>query len=394
MDTTSPTFQDFIQNTTEDTFSTQNFSDANFSDYYYDYQDPYDVYWQYKVSEQLIVWVAPLLIVLGNIGNLLSFIVLQSSSFKKSSTGFILSALAVVDTGMLNTGLLRHWIMLLTDYYLDVRALTNGSCKAHFFFTYLFAQLSPMTISMMTIDRVISVMLPFRVREICSRRNIGIAWGVIASSLLALNAHFFWTVKLHGYFEEDGVGYNFTYCANKDESEQFHSVAWVWIDATVTCFVPVSLIFVGNSIVIYKLRKSDLMVKSRKGGNKKGTTVMLLIVSTIFLLTTTPSCIFFLGVNTLGLWTPQTEEGLAKQDLTYTIVNLLFYLNNSINFLLYCLSGSNFRNGLKSLFTCGKLSRRLSAFSRKSTKTLSLKLEAQGVVPEQGIDNPIKVDKF
>lgn len=58
--------------------------------------------------------------------------------FHKSSTSFILSAMAVADAIMVNTGLLRLWIYFQFD--IDVRAMTSFGCKFHVMLTYYIHQ--------------------------------------------------------------------------------------------------------------------------------------------------------------------------------------------------------------------------------------------------------------
>lgn len=53
----------------------------------------------------------PILISVGTLGNLMSFIVLCSASFKKTSLGLILKILSVVDTSLLWTVLFRTVVL-------------------------------------------------------------------------------------------------------------------------------------------------------------------------------------------------------------------------------------------------------------------------------------------
>jgi len=72
--------------------------------------------------------------------------VLQNPMFHKSSTSFILSALAVADAVMVNTGLLRFWIYFKFD--VDVRAFTSFGCKFHIMLTYYIHQVSELLLSL------------------------------------------------------------------------------------------------------------------------------------------------------------------------------------------------------------------------------------------------------
>jgi len=82
--------------------------------------------------------ISPILILLTTVGNPLSIITLQNPLFRQSSTSFILSALAVVDMGVVYTGLLRHWTE--ATFGVDFRLMSSAACKIHICLTYLFRQ--------------------------------------------------------------------------------------------------------------------------------------------------------------------------------------------------------------------------------------------------------------
>jgi hypothetical protein len=114
------------------------------------------------IATWLWMYVAPALLLIGTFGNVLSLAVVRGcASFRTSSVGFTLSALAVVDTGVLYVPLLRQWLLYLTDYDLDLRRIGgSGGCKLHYFLSYLLSQLSSWTVIVVTIERTVFVALP------------------------------------------------------------------------------------------------------------------------------------------------------------------------------------------------------------------------------------------
>lgn len=76
----------------------------------------------YKLKQNLILYVSPVLLVFGIIGNLLSFIVLNGQT-KKMSTYSYLSALAIMDLAVLIVGLLRLWVAEITGSSIYKRCL-------------------------------------------------------------------------------------------------------------------------------------------------------------------------------------------------------------------------------------------------------------------------------
>jgi len=213
-------------------------------DYSGDYSGDYipvTDYWEGRGRIFMFTYIAPFIIILGTLGNIFSFVVLQHPSYRKTSTGFILSALAVVDTGMLNTGLLRNFI--LSAFGVDVRLLSEASCRIHYFLTYVFRYASPMTIALMTTERVVGVWRPFKVNSIFSRKNVAIAWSVSLLVLMGMTAHSFFTVDL--FVDEYG-----SHCYFAEAYVNFHMGAWYWIDAIVSSYIPIILIFTGNILII------------------------------------------------------------------------------------------------------------------------------------------------
>ena len=90
--------------------------------------------WQYRVGVAILAYGSPPLLVLATIGNTMSIIILQQPVFRKSSTSFILSALALVDLLYVDVGLTRQWIVNL--FSRDWRLISRATCKTHVFFIY------------------------------------------------------------------------------------------------------------------------------------------------------------------------------------------------------------------------------------------------------------------
>ena len=90
------------------------------NDSYIDYEE-YEYY--YNINTKLEIYVYGVLLFGGLFGNILSFIVLQTKTYRKTPTGFLLSALAVWDSLSLLIGLLDKWIsMKCLSYIIDMHA--------------------------------------------------------------------------------------------------------------------------------------------------------------------------------------------------------------------------------------------------------------------------------
>ena len=116
-------------------------------------------------------------------------------------------------------------------------------------------------------------------------------------------------------------------------------------DLTLYSFAPFTIMVLTNGAIIYKFMQASCA--RDQGGTEstnqalsksanKGTTT-LITVSLTFLILTAP--VVFYGMIV-------TEENVIVE----AIVILMRYTNNSINAVLYCISGSRFRNELMKTF--------------------------------------------
>ena len=115
-------------------------------------------FWQERLSVALFVYVSPFLIIIGTLGNPVSIITLQHRHFRYTSTGFILTALSVVDIGALNVSLLTHWLPLL----FEVRLKTSFGCKVTAFLAYYLNTLSSWILILLTAERKCGILSAVR----------------------------------------------------------------------------------------------------------------------------------------------------------------------------------------------------------------------------------------
>jgi hypothetical protein len=94
----------------------------------------------YLNAMAILTYTPPFLFVLATVGNLSSVIILQHPMFRKSSTGFILSVLAAIDTVICQAQLLKLW--LRTVFAFTVEAQTTFGCKIYTFIVYCFPMVS------------------------------------------------------------------------------------------------------------------------------------------------------------------------------------------------------------------------------------------------------------
>ena len=315
----------------------------------------YKSYPEYQAS--LLIWkiVPPILIAFGSIGNILSIVVLTRPSIRRSTIALYLIVLAVSDLTVLYTGLLRQWLIYLVDF--DVREISEAACKIHIWMVYSSLDSSAWIVMAVTLDRVIAAWFPHSVGTKCSSKHASALITAILIFVLGLNAHL-----LYGMVQTSGEEME-QICAAIDDKYGFffHSV-WPWVDFSAYCFIPFLVIVIGNCLIIFKVLKSQRRTTSRHipsiqmsdnipahrtGRKQSSMTAMLMTLNTVFLFTTSPVSIYSIGYP---YWHTGSQKATALMELWWAIVNMLMYINNSLNFLLYCLSGSMFRKEAKRIF--------------------------------------------
>ena len=318
--------------------------------------DYYTSFWEYIEQDWMMRCVSPVLLIGGTLGSCLSVMTLHSSMFRSSSTSFILTALAVTDAGVLNTGLLRRW--LLIQFNVDIRLLTAFGCKIHVLLTYYLHQLSSWTLILLTTERAISVWFPLKCKMLCSKRRAVGAWITVVILLFGLNAHFLVTFNLLQFtMTVNNQTVINVYCTPYIQYYSFLMGPWYWIDDMIGSFIPFGLIFIGNSIIVFKIvsaqksRSDQMRVVAKDSGKVSSTTVMLIVVSILFLLLSVPYDSYYLALA-YGAVGQATQKEIAVGTLASTVCLLLYYTNNAINFILYFISGQKFRTAFISMFWC------------------------------------------
>lgn len=135
-----------------------------------------------------------------------------------------------------------------------------------------------------------------------------------------------------------------------------------WFDATVRCMVPFILMLAGNISIVYKIhgsnrnRKHMISDESVKVYGKclKSITYMLLTASFTYLFLTLPYAMKIFICEYTRIFYETVDEFQSAEYLWSAISFCLMYLNNSLNYLLYCISGKTFKEEFLVMCGCHK----------------------------------------
>ncbi|XP_076467644.1 uncharacterized protein LOC143298649 [Babylonia areolata] len=304
----------------------------------------------------MILWkfYTPGLLLLGGFGNLTTILVMRRfKDSNSSSQRVILMALAVSDLLLLYVGALRDWLF----YVFNVK-VNPMLCKVAIWLLYVMGTVSAWLLVCVTVQRMVAVKWPHKVRIVCSLRR---TWMIITAVVFsACIIHF-------PVLMDTGVAYS-SYCDHQSELRDSDSVERDWVDISISCIIPSVCLVVCDVILsrtLFKSSASSAAVSStvyaisntpghsdsrRKRASK--TTVMVLALSCTFILLTLPVCVYMVWVRNTGNQLTNDPRLLAISELALTVTTLLWYTNSAINFLLYCFTGSKFRKEFLTMMCC------------------------------------------
>ena len=275
-------------------------------------------------------YVPPCLIVIGTIGHVLTIIAMNGPASKKTSFTVYLTTLAIVDFLVLYTWALNNWLKY--TFGVVVADSARIMCKLYHYATFVLPETSSWLVMCLTIERTICV-YSNQIGKMPGPRVGLVAVASIAVFICGANTH-----MLYGWdlIERSNV----TVCGFVDEKfATFYYVYWSKVHFCIYFILPACVLIIGNSATVIKLMQSTRSLASRSTHLMKRRTrqvfliTLLISISFLILVTPLPLMFFFAPINMKGL--------------VETIFAFALYLNHTINFFLYVLSGSRFREDLK-----------------------------------------------
>ncbi|KAL3851715.1 hypothetical protein ACJMK2_015442 [Sinanodonta woodiana] len=302
-------------------------------------------------------YIVPFIILFGFVGNTLSFLVFVSSSLRRISTSVYLSALAFSDTGFLfclGVGWFESFGIPLFH--------TDGVCQMTVYFSFIFSFTSIWFVAAFTLEMYIVI---FHTRNGISLSSPSKAWKVV--TLLAVIAalfymYVFWVAKLIPLGNDKRCTFS---------SGQKLATVFSFLDTAFTLVVPFSLtLFMMTRLLIYitkfyqsksiymprRVASGGLHMKESVSNNTSRQAVeihyslirMLIVTATVFLVLNLPSH----AIRIQAVFRYHVYETLQFSDmegLMQEIFQVLYYVNFSINFLLYSVCAKSFRSALRRL---------------------------------------------
>jgi hypothetical protein len=211
-------------------------------------------------------------------------------------------------------------------------------------------QLSAWVIVSITLERMFSICFPFRFRKEGFRRRAWVACIVIIIVLLGLN----YNEYICSSFVLDNV-FGISMCSCVDKSKEGIgkvSIVWFLCILPLVCMIPCNIVI---STKLFMIRNSKQRLNSSNRQSRQGTFNKLCIGASLL------HCVSVLPLTFMLYYYFElfTMDNAESVDDIYYFINIitsvlpisvaLFILNNSLNVMIYCFSGTKFRSDLKKI---------------------------------------------
>lgn len=299
--------------------------------------------------------VAPIVIGVGILGNILNLVVLTRPSLK-GVTYIYLQWLAISDLLALIFAI--PLIARITDVHLKTYLFAIYHAYFELTLLNLFLSTSVFIVICVTVDRFFSVCLPTKYKDIHTpkRSRIAVALSFVSAIILYTPMVFRKQITLLGGNETVGDQYSIL-----DKPEVVSHKAYktyILMRECICRFLPIVILAVLNASIIICFRrvvkKRERMLtstlpnsrntkKENKRFQEERRLVILLVgIVILFLVCITPSAVNMLFIR------DDLESDFGYQ-VFRAAANILEFANSSLNFFVYCLCSSEIRNTLLTL---------------------------------------------
>ena len=281
----------------------------------------------------------PVVMAIGLLGNVCSLAVTTREQFRKRSSYYYLSVLAVADTA----------VLLFVGAACLILMATNGRemlfpgvyCTLMYFLYHQSTHMASWLLVAITVDRYIHIHYPLLRGTVCTERRAQQVCVIIAMLSVLVNLHYFGTAIL---VETEGL----KYCAARPGAERFVYEIWPTIDALLYAYLPSFSITIMNVLTIRELWRTRMLPSNQYGEviiKARRTTIMLVNMTSLFVISTVFG-------NTTMIFLYSLEEVIIKPAVA--ACDLIIYTNHACNFYIYYTFAKAIRVELKRLIGCAQ----------------------------------------
>lgn len=304
---------------------------------------------------------APIIVVVGILGNILNLTVM-TKPFLKGSTRLFLISLAVSDLSVMITVI--PMVFRLNNYYGTTFEAAFFHAHLELLLTNIFITASVLIVLCLTIERYFSVCHPTIFRSLHTKKNarICIMWCYVIAILVSLPLTVLKRVCLLNNSQKMTCEH-WEFQENVTVTSTIYWTAYLWLSEFLIRLGPCVILGILNILIIRKFRqvteKRKLLLaalsqsrnktetkslKNKKYQAEKRLIVLLRAIVVLFFITMTPSSI-------LSLIYSEMQERTIGFQVFRAAANNLELANFAFNFYVYFLCSKEFRTALVNVFT-------------------------------------------
>lgn len=311
------------------------------------------------ISDGINKYFLPIILIIGTIGNCLSFLVLSRATIAKSNLSVYFRVLAICDTITLIIGLFPEFLHQIS--YFRLSTISDWTCRFQRFCNFFFGDIACWTLVLVSLERLIAVVWPLKAKIWCSKTRALCYSAVLILPASLKNFMIFLTLELRVISRITISNKTFgevRKCVSKIEYSYYENLVRPILSLVLYYLVTASAIFITNAIIRYfmKVRIRTILRTNTEVGTdasksqrhqSRSLLKMSMCIGILYIIFLTPSMIIWTLISLFFFWNRYMNPALV--DLLFSITNILAYLQYSTNFFVYVISGRRFRKELKNL---------------------------------------------
>lgn len=213
--------------------------------------DPATEAYYENISDGVWTYGSPFILVVGTVGNILSFLVMNRPRLRPTTFSIYLRTTAVCDTTYLWLGLAQKWGSTIWDF--DYAELNDALCRTREFLYFTFGDMAIWMVLALTLDRTITVLRAstrpnFSIPQLYAFLTVGLITVMAAGK----NMHMFWTRALLAKHNQTASTQR-SGCNELEEYDFFEEDVRPWIAMFTVNIIPVGWLLLCNLLIIWKL---------------------------------------------------------------------------------------------------------------------------------------------
>ena len=277
----------------------------------------------------------------GLLGNMFSFIIFSRKNLRSSVNSILFQALAVSDTIALTAAWLQAFLKLA--FNTNITDISIWYCRFYMSILTCFTLLSAWIITFIAIDRSYAISVPHKYKMVFTRNRLFCTLIIAIFLSAALHSFNIYGLDILQLYIAEINGY-IILCTAPARYAMAYNI-YLWIGLFSYNIIPSAIIVLCNACIIYKACLSNKNFQHGEGHSSRltGMTATLMLVSISHLLLSAPVCFTQILYR---------SHMISSDDFAFmiNISVVLGEINNAINFILYCITGSKFRQEIKFMF--------------------------------------------